>query len=190
MSFDLSEHPIDYTGIEGQTVTQWASRHRQLDTIPSVFGPYMRLSRPGGGEIIGSGVLVSDGANILLTRQNRWPIRMQTWEIPLGGRDPEESLAQAALRELFEETGVALTEADIVDLGAMRPNASTMYAFNQIYFARVEPSTIRDRADDEIIECAWVPAERVVDACVTGEVTCASTVVAVLRAVERGLLPR
>ena len=34
----------------------------------------------------------------------------QWWELPGGGMDPEETYAETAVREIFEETGISLTE--------------------------------------------------------------------------------
>ncbi|MBN3791750.1 NUDIX hydrolase [Burkholderia sp. Ac-20353] len=39
------------------------------------------------------------------------------WDIPKGQGEPGESPLQAALRELLEETGIALAPARLVDLG-------------------------------------------------------------------------
>jgi 8-oxo-dGTP pyrophosphatase MutT (NUDIX family) len=188
MSIGLSEQPIDYTGINGEVETQWANPFRQLDTVPSVFGPHPRFSRPGGGELVGAGAIISDGSHILLVRQNRWPNRVQLWEMPLGASEEGETLPEAALREVREETGAELAEADLIDLGRVHPNAASIYGYNQVYFAHVDRMEARPEDDEEIAECAWVPIGRVVDACANGEITEATTVVAVLRAQTRGLL--
>lgn len=188
MTFDLSEQPIDYTGITGETTVEWSSPHRRLETVPSIFGPYLRVTFPDGSEMSGAGVLVFDGERILLTRQNRWAIGKQIWEMPLGGRDPGETVTATALREVREETGVTVSEADIVNLGMARPNAATIYGYNQIFFARIPPISTALHGDDEVEEVAWVPVERVLEACTTGEVAEATTIIAVLRAHKLGLL--
>ena len=62
------------------------------------------------------GVLVSDGESVLLGHATRSP----RWDIPKGVAEPGEALAAAARRELFEETGLAAAEEDLVDLGVHR----------------------------------------------------------------------
>jgi 8-oxo-dGTP pyrophosphatase MutT (NUDIX family) len=56
------------------------------------------------------GVIVSDGARILLGHATRSP----RWDIPKGEAEPGEGFAEAAARELQEETGL------VVPLSALR----------------------------------------------------------------------
>jgi putative (di)nucleoside polyphosphate hydrolase len=51
------------------------------------------------------GVLVTDGVRVLLGHASRSP----RWDIPKGLANPGEPLVTAALRELFEETGLQAT---------------------------------------------------------------------------------
>jgi len=59
------------------------------------------------------GVLVGDGERVLLGHATRSP----RWDIPKGEAEPGESFTQAAVRELREETGLAVAPADLVELG-------------------------------------------------------------------------
>jgi 8-oxo-dGTP pyrophosphatase MutT (NUDIX family) len=59
------------------------------------------------------GVIVSDGQRILLGHATRSP----RWDIPKGLAEPGESLVAAAARELFEETGLRVPEAELKSLG-------------------------------------------------------------------------
>jgi 8-oxo-dGTP pyrophosphatase MutT (NUDIX family) len=59
------------------------------------------------------GVIVTDGHRLLLGHASRSP----RWDIPKGGVEPGESLAEAARRELREETGLIAPEAALVALG-------------------------------------------------------------------------
>ena len=59
------------------------------------------------------GVIVTEGHRLLLGHASRSP----RWDIPKGGVEPGESLAEAARRELREETGLIAPEAALVALG-------------------------------------------------------------------------
>ncbi|WP_186043462.1 NUDIX hydrolase [Burkholderia gladioli] len=58
---------------------------------------------------------------VLLDPQGRLLLAHATetshWDIPKGHHDPGESEREAALRELFEETGIALAAERLVNLG-------------------------------------------------------------------------
>jgi 8-oxo-dGTP pyrophosphatase MutT (NUDIX family) len=59
------------------------------------------------------GVIVGDRERLLLGHATRSP----RWDIPKGEAEPGESLAEAAARELFEETGLAAPPAALTPLG-------------------------------------------------------------------------
>jgi 8-oxo-dGTP pyrophosphatase MutT (NUDIX family) len=59
------------------------------------------------------GVLVTDGAHLLLGHATRSP----RWDIPKGVARPGEGFAVAALRELDEETGLTPSASALIDLG-------------------------------------------------------------------------
>ena len=59
------------------------------------------------------GVIVTDGQRLLLGHATRSP----RWDIPKGMAEPGESFAAAAVRELFEETGLEVPEAALRPLG-------------------------------------------------------------------------
>jgi 8-oxo-dGTP pyrophosphatase MutT (NUDIX family) len=59
------------------------------------------------------GVLVTDGSRILLGHATRSP----RWDIPKGLAEPGEPFAAAAVRELAEETGLAVSESELRPLG-------------------------------------------------------------------------
>ena len=62
---------------------------------------------------VSCGVVVSDGERLLLGHATRSP----RWDIPKGLAEPGEDLAEAAARELFEETGLTVAPAVLAGLG-------------------------------------------------------------------------
>jgi 8-oxo-dGTP pyrophosphatase MutT (NUDIX family) len=76
------------------------------------------------------GVIVAGGDNrILLGHATRSP----RWDIPKGLAEPGETFAAAALRELFEETGLAAPEAELRPLGVhayLRDKDLALFAWN------------------------------------------------------------
>jgi 8-oxo-dGTP pyrophosphatase MutT (NUDIX family) len=59
------------------------------------------------------GVIVTDGQHILLGHATRSP----RWDIPKGVPEVGENFADAAARELHEETGLVVSPDDLVALG-------------------------------------------------------------------------
>jgi 8-oxo-dGTP pyrophosphatase MutT (NUDIX family) len=59
------------------------------------------------------GVIVTDGNRLLLGHASRSP----RWDIPKGGVEPGEGFAEAACRELLEETGLTPPPAELRSLG-------------------------------------------------------------------------
>jgi 8-oxo-dGTP pyrophosphatase MutT (NUDIX family) len=62
------------------------------------------------------GVIVTDTRRLLLGHATRSP----RWDIPKGLADPGETFVAAAVRELFEETGLRVTAAELRALGVHR----------------------------------------------------------------------
>jgi 8-oxo-dGTP diphosphatase len=63
----------------------------------------------------GAGVVCLRGGEVLLIKRGK-PPRMGEWSIPGGRQEMGETIAEAALRELAEETGVVAELLGLVDV--------------------------------------------------------------------------
>ena len=105
------------------------------------------LVRAAGGVVWRTG---SDGTEVLLVHREKY----DDWSLPKGKLDPGESWEQAAIREVFEETGV------VAVLGAEL--AGTAYDDRRgrpkqvRYWAMAVAVEVPFEADDEIAERVWL----------------------------------
>ena len=122
------------TGIGGQTVEDYL-----------VLSPRTK----GAGDVAGVCVLpvLADGRVVLL-RNYRHPLNREFWECARGFIDPTESSETAALRELAEETGYSCAPADLIALGHVAQEPSTL-AGRVAVFAAVDCRPRTAPIDDE-----------------------------------------
>ena len=59
------------------------------------------------------GCFIEFGGKFLLLRRDSKKVNGNKWGLPAGKRDAGETLEQALLREVFEETGIAISSNDI-----------------------------------------------------------------------------
>ena len=93
------------------------------------------------------------GDKVVLIRQYRYPIGGYVYEFPAGLVEPGEDMTQAAIRELYEETGLTLTP--IPAGGFSRPFFTTVGMTDEscgTVFGRCQgtPTNIHQEASEEI----------------------------------------
>jgi ADP-ribose pyrophosphatase len=116
--------------------------------------------------------------HVVMVRQFRHGIRDLTLEVPAGLIDPaDRSPAQAAMRELREETGYAARE--LIPLGTVHPNPAIMSNRCHMFAARdVELQGAPQWDDTEELVVESMPLDRVPELIVNGTISNALTLVA------------
>ena len=133
------------------------------------------VEHPGG-----VGILALDGDDVLLVRQYRYAFSRVLTEIPAGKREPGEAPSVTARRELKEEIGAEAEKW--TELGALIASpgcyGETLYLYlaQELTFGATHPD------EDEFLEVLRLPFDEAVARCMSGQLTDAKTVAALLKA--------
>lgn len=101
-----------------------------------------------------AGIIIYNSTHALLVKQHA----TMKWSVPKGTVETGEGIANAALRELYEETGIQLSHSDI-DCNAVYTDGNyTIYLVKVSDFTKFE---IDPKDKKEIIECRPVPWEEI-----------------------------
>lgn len=148
----------------------------------AVWGEY--ILHPGSVA-----VLAVSGNSVLLVRQYRAAVEAWTLEIPAGTLEPGESPESAALREMIEETGYKPLK--LTPLAEFYPTPGVSNELIKIYHASELEHVGIDRRDpgEADMEILWVPCDELVRMVNAGEIKDGKTIIAVMTALMRGLMP-
>ena len=101
-------------------------------------------------------VVVRRGHRFLLTQEKKYG---KTWSIPGGRVEPGESLTDAAIREVFEETGVPIALDGVLRV----ENTPGDQARMRILFSGypIDDTPPKQTADDESMRAAYLTIEEI-----------------------------
>jgi len=103
---------------------------------------------------------------MILTRQYRHPLRKLIYDLPAGGMEDGETLEQAALRELEEETGYTAEKLEWI--GRFNWNPGNMSGTVEIFFTK----SLKPKGSfnvDEIATVELMDFDRVLEKVLKGE---------------------
>src|SRR5829696_7462412 len=101
-------------------------------------------------------VIIRRGHRFLLTQEKKYG---STWSIPGGRVEPGESLADAAVREVFEETGVPIQLDGILRVEHSPGESVRM----RVLFTGtpIDDTAPKTAADDESLGAAWLTLDEI-----------------------------
>lgn len=106
---------------------------------------------------------VNKKPEVLFVAQPRVPNGNILWEFPAGGVDEGEEAVHGAVRELREETGIKVSQKDLVLLGVKMELPSileeTLTIFGTVLPQNYPFETVKPEDNNEIIKLAWVDVE-------------------------------
>lgn len=117
-----------------------ATGARDLPRVLSLAAAATAGTRPRANAR-GDGRLQREDQRVLLTKR----VDDETWCLPAGAAEPGGSFARTAIDELAEETGICVTEGDLIPFGSLSeaeahtihyPNGDVTHCFAMLFLAR------------------------------------------------------
>jgi len=137
------------------------------------------VTHPGAVGI----VAVTPKQEVVLVKQYRYPVQSVLYEIPAGKLEKGEDPAEAAQRELEEETGYHAGNWEKLTSFYTAPGFSNEYM--HFYLATNLVHKIAHPDPDEIIIYDTIPLSKVLQMVVNGEIKDGKTIIAVLWLIMR-----
>ena len=128
---------------------------------------------PGAGAVV-----TNEHGRVLLLWRHRFITDTWGWEIPVGRAEPGEDLAEAAAREVEEETG--WRPGPLRPLLTVEPTPGISTSVHHVYRADSATRIGEPEDDFESSRVDWVPLDTVAGLISAGEISSATTLAALL----------
>ena len=153
----------------------------RVDKVTVVSGTSTReIVEHNGGSVIAA---VTDDNKIIMVKQFRKPMESPILEVPAGKLDGDEDPADAALRELSEETGY--TAGKLEKLTEFYPSVGYTTEVLHIYLATdLKPGACHPD-ENEVLEVMEMDLEEVYRMVMDGRIHDGKTIAAVMMAREK-----
>jgi len=133
------------------------------------------VRHPGGVGVCA----LTDGGEVYLVKQYRYPHKKALLEIPAGKLERGENPLECGKRELLEETGC--TAKEFISLGTVLPTPAYCEEVIHIYLAKGLTFAAQNLDADEFLEVVKMPFTQAVDMIMSGEIADAKTCAAILK---------
>ena len=165
--------------LSGETVFDGKIMHVRRDIVQLSDGSeaFREVVDHSGGVCV---LALDNEGRVLLVSQFRYPHEKVLREIPAGKLEPGEDPAQAARRELKEETGAVAVRWE--SLGEIYPTPAYCGEIIRMYMARELTFGETNLDEGEFLEVERVDFDVLVGQVLSGEIRDAKTVAAVLKA--------
>lgn len=117
--------------------------------------------------LVGVGVVVLKGDFVLMIRRGT-PPRVGQWSIPGGGQELGETVAEAAVREVLEETGIRIAVKGLIDVvDLIRPSEDPERTGIEFHYTLIDLAAVwldgEPVAGDDVTDARWVPIDDLAD---------------------------
>jgi ADP-ribose pyrophosphatase len=132
--------------------------------------------------ITGVALLAEIDRRIVLVRSYRHALGGTIWDMPRGFIDMGETAAEAALRELTEETGLRCAPENLISLGTYAPEPGTMAVRAALFAAiRCEGTPLQARDELGLESLHLIESDKMADLVASGAIEDAGTLIAYYR---------
>lgn len=133
-------------------------------------GKYHFIKENGADN--GAVIIGDTGEEYLFVQVRRAAHDMQVFiELPRGYGEAGESSLDAAIRELYEETGFKATAQQLEKLGSVQPNSAILSATVDVYLAKVSLPQRLKAPDDEVEKLIFVAKSSIGDYFSSGKIS-------------------
>lgn len=115
--------------------------------------------------LVGVGAVVLSDAGVVLIKRGK-PPRVGAWSLPGGAQKLGETVAEAAHREVLEETNLDTEIAgliDVVDSINHAEDGRIQYHYTLVDLLAVASADAVPRAGGDAVDAIWVPIEKLPD---------------------------